>query len=135
MGKIDLGGIPLFAGLVSEDRARVAAVARRLHWAVGQVVLGEGEFAFDFYAITHGAAEVRHGARRVATLGDGDFFGEIGLVGQSAGNAARRRSATVIVTAPTEAVAIAGSDLRGLAQEIPMLREALDRAAAEREQT
>ena len=135
MGDVDLDGIPLFAGLAPEDRERAAAVARPLQWGVGQVALGEGEFAFDFYAIKHGAMEVRHGGQRVARLEDGDFFGEIGLVGRSAGNASRRRSATVVATSPTEAVAIAGSDLRRLAQEIPALREALNRAAAERNRT
>ncbi len=76
----DLQGIPLFAGLAPEDRARAAAVARRLEWEVGHVVVNEGEFAFDFYAIKQGAVEVRRGARRVAVLGDGDFFGELGVV-------------------------------------------------------
>jgi CRP-like cAMP-binding protein len=132
MGNVDLDGIPLFAGLMPEAREQAAAVARQLQWAVGHVALGEGEFAFDFYAIKHGAVEVLQAGQRVATLGDGDFFGEIGLVRRSASTTSRRRTATVVVTAPTEVVAIAGSDMRRLAEEIPALRAALDRAAAER---
>ena len=64
----DLEGIPLFAGLAPEDRARAAAVARRLEWDMGHVVLKEGEFAFDFYAIKQGAAEVLRGAQRLRCL-------------------------------------------------------------------
>lgn len=135
MGNVDLDAIPLFAGLVPEDREQAAAAARELHWEVGRVVLGEGEFAFDFYAIKHGAVEVLRDGQRLATLGDGDFFGEIGLVGDGGSHPSRRRSATVVATAPTEAVAIAGSDIRRLTQEIPALRDAINRAAAERSQT
>lgn len=128
----DLEGIPLFAGLAPEDRTRAAAVARRLEWDVGHVVVKQGEFAFDFYAITHGAVEVRRGAQRVAVLGTGDFFGELGVVPHDARRWSRRRTASVVVTARTEAVAIPGSDIRRLAGEIPTLQDALRGAAAER---
>ena len=127
-----LQGIPLFAGLAPEDRARAAAVARRLEWDVGHVVVKEGEFAFDFYAIKHGAAEVLRGAQRIAVLGAGDFFGELGVVPHDAHRWSRRRTASVVVTAPTEAVAIPGTDIRKLAEEIPTLQDALRRTAAER---
>ncbi len=133
MDNVELDGIPLFAGLLPEDREKAGAVARQLQWEIGHVALSQGEFAFDFYAIKHGAAEVLQAGQRIATLGDGDFFGEIGLAERSA-STSRRRSATVVMTAPTEAVAIAGSDMRRLTQEIPALREALDRAVAERSQ-
>ena len=136
MGTVDLDGIPLFAELNPEDRERAASAARELRWEVGHVALNEGEFAFDFYAIKHGAAEVQHAGQPVATLGVGDFFGEVGLLRRDAGGGtSRRRSATVVVTAPTEVIAISGSDMRRLTDEIPALRDALTQAAAERSQT
>jgi CRP/FNR family transcriptional regulator, cyclic AMP receptor protein len=135
MGNVDLDGIPLFAGLAAGDRDRVTGVARQLHWEVGHVALREGEFAFDFYAIRHGAVEVQHAGEPVATLGAGDFFGEIGLAPRDLSRPSRRRSATVVVTEPTDAVSIAASDLRSLSEAIPALREALERATAERSQT
>lgn len=135
MGAVDLDGIPLFAELNSADRERAASAARELQWEVGHVALNEGEFAFDFYAIRHGAAEVRHAGQPVATLGVGDFFGEVGLLRRNEGGTSRRRSATVVVTAPTEVIAISGSDMRRLTEEIPALRDALTQAAAERSQT
>ena len=132
MGEDYLDGIPLFAGLTPEARDRVAAVARRLHWEVGHVALREGEFAFDFYAIKHGGVEVRRADQRLATLGAGEFFGEIGLTRRSSSHASRRRSATVVVTMPTEVIAIPGSDMRKLMGEIPALEDALNQAATER---
>ena len=102
MGDVDLDGIPLFAGLAPEDRERAASVARQLRWEVGHVALKEGEFAFDFYAIKHGAAEVQRDGTTLAVLGVGDFFGEIGLGEDGARTSPRRRTATVVVTTPTE---------------------------------
>ena len=130
---VDLESIPLFAGLASEDRAHAASVARRREWDAGHIVVKEGEFAFDFYAITQGRAEVRHDGRAIAVLGAGDFFGELGVVPHDA-HWSRRRSASVVVTAPTEAVAIAGGDMRRLAEDIPKLGDALRIAAAARSQ-
>jgi len=135
MDDVELGAIPLFAALAPEDRERVARAARQLHWEAGDVALHEGEFAFDFYAIVTGAMEVQHHGERVATLGSGDFFGEIGLRGRDSTHAARRRSATVVVSAPTDAIAIVASDMRALSEAMPALRDALDRAWAERSQT
>jgi hypothetical protein len=135
MGNADLDGIPLFAGLSPEERARVASLSREMDWPVGHVALQEGEFAFDFYAIKHGAVEVQRQGQRLAVLGDGDFFGELGVVPYDARHWTRRRNATVVVTAPTRAVAIPGSEMRRLTEEIPPLAEALRRVAAERTQT
>ncbi len=126
-----LESIPLFAGLASEDRSHAASVARRLEWDVGHIAVKEGEFAFDFYAIKHGRAEVQHGGRAIAVLGAGDFFGELGVVPHD-DHWSRRRSASVVVTALTEAVAIAGADMRRLAADIPKLGDALRIAAAAR---
>jgi CRP-like cAMP-binding protein len=132
MGNVDLDGIPLFARLTPQDRERAGTVARQLQWEVGHIALREGEFAFDFYAIKRGAVEVRRAGQTLAVLGAGDFFGEIGLARHRAGNASRRRSATVVVIAPTEAVAIPANDMRRLTEAIPALGDALDRAVAER---
>jgi CRP/FNR family cyclic AMP-dependent transcriptional regulator len=129
MESVDLETIPLFAGLAREDRDRVAAVARRLRWNPGHVVVKEGEFAFDLYAIKEGAAEVQQGGERVSTLGSGDFFGELGVVRGNARRWPRRRSASVVITAPSDAIAIDGSDVRRLVADIPALREALLAAA------
>jgi CRP-like cAMP-binding protein len=125
----DLEGIPLFADLAPEELARVAAVARPLHWDSGHVALREGEFAFDLYAIKQGAAEVHRGGRRVATLGAGDFFGELGVTRAETGGFSRRRTASVIVTEATDVIAIDGGAVRDLAAEIPKLGAALREAA------
>jgi CRP-like cAMP-binding protein len=132
MESADIESVPIFAGLSPEDRARVATVTRALQLDVGHVVVNEGEFAFDFYAIKQGAAEVHRGGERVAELGPGDVFGELGVVADDTRHWKRRRSATVVITAPTEAIAIVGSDFRRLTEDIPMLRNAIRAITAKR---
>lgn len=132
MESVNLEAVPLFAALDPEDRARVATLARPMQWDVGHVVVREGEFAFDFYAIKDGAAVVQQGGHHLAALGAGDFFGELGVVPNDARHWSRRRTASVVVTAPTQAIAIDGSDVRRLVEEIPTLGDALRAAAAGR---
>jgi CRP-like cAMP-binding protein len=132
MDAADLQSIPLFAKLSPDEQARVAAAARPVHFEAGQVVVNEGEFAFDFYAIRDGAVEVRRGAEHIADLGAGDVLGELGVVPQLSRSWRRRRGATVVVTAPTDAIAIDGSELRRMTRDIPALAEAIRVVAAER---
>jgi CRP-like cAMP-binding protein len=125
----ELESIRLFADLTPAERARVASVARLLHWDVGHVAVREGEFAFDLYAIKQGEAEVQQGGRRIATLRAGDVFGELGVSRPDTGQWSRRRTASVVVKAPTEVIAIEGGAVRALIDEIPKLRAALHSAA------
>jgi CRP-like cAMP-binding protein len=46
----------------------------------GKELVKEGDYAHEFMAIEEGEAEVLRGGQRVATLGPGDFFGEIALL-------------------------------------------------------
>lgn len=130
MEDLELESIQLFADLTPAERARVASVARALHWDVGHVAVREGEFAFDLYAIKRGSAEVQQRGTRIAALGVGDLFGELGVTRPESGRWARRRTASVVVTAPTEVIAIDGGAVRELMDEIPKLGDAL-RSAAE----
>ena len=128
-----IASIPLFAGLARDEQERVASVSRSLALRVGEVVVNEGEFAFDFYALAGGGADVVRAGERIATLRAGDVFGEMGVV--SPGERSRwkrRRNASVVITAPGEAIVIEGSEFRRLADEIPALRNAIHATAASR---
>jgi CRP/FNR family cyclic AMP-dependent transcriptional regulator len=132
MDPTDIRSIPLFAGLSPDEQTRVAAAAQPIHFEAGEVIVSEGEFSFDFYAITSGAAEVQHDGGHVADLGPGDVLGEMGVIPQESRGGSRRRSATVVVTAPMEAIAIAGGEFRRMTEDIPALRDALRALVSER---
>jgi CRP-like cAMP-binding protein len=128
----DVESIPLFGGLSADERARVAGASRSVQLGLGQVVLSEGELAFDFYAIMRGAAEVRRTSGHVARLEAGDVFGEMGVVAGETRRSTRRRGASVFITAPTDAMVIDGGDFRRLIEDIPALGDAVRAIVAER---
>ena len=128
----DIARIPLFAQLDSAAHVRIAGAAKVVQLDTGEAAVREGEFAFDFYAIVRGSADVLHDGERLATLSAGDVFGELGVV-PNLGNAwSRRRNATVVATAPTEVIAIDGRAFRRLTEEVPALRRAVEAVAGDR---
>ena len=54
----------------------------------------EGEFAYEFFILEEGHAEVTANGEHLADLVPGDFFGEMGLVEHV------RRNASVVTTRP-----------------------------------
>lgn len=64
----------------------------------------EGDEGVGFFLIMSGKVQVKRGNTTLATLGPGDFFGEMALLDNY------RRSATVTATEPTETIALLRSD-------------------------
>jgi len=73
--------IPVLAALKEKDRKEILAHARQRTYAPGEAVVREGDSALNLFLIVRGQAHVASQARGdVATLGPGEFFGEVGLV-------------------------------------------------------
>ncbi|HEU0304263.1 MAG TPA: MFS transporter [Gaiellaceae bacterium] len=75
-----LASTPLFAPLPITTLERLAAHVRPVHAAAGSTVVEEGGAGDRFYLIGDGEVDVVHEGRRIATLGPGDYFGEIALL-------------------------------------------------------
>jgi CRP-like cAMP-binding protein len=110
-----LGRIPLFARCSKRELAEVAGVADELRVPEGRTLTTEGKHDRDLVVIVEGAAEVRRGGRTIATLGGGDFLGEIALV------TARPRTATVTTTAPSRLLVITERDFSDLMRRVPSI--------------
>lgn len=94
-----LSGSPLFEMLSSEELEYAAELSRPKHYTAGQVVFEEGELGDAVFVIASGDVEVSRrnasGAQKtIATLGQGQFFGEMSLVDKD------HRSATVRAKTP-----------------------------------
>jgi CRP-like cAMP-binding protein len=121
-----LKSIPLFAQLSERERADVARFADEVSVPAGKTLAEQGEFAYEFFVIEQGTAEVTKDGRVLAQLGPEDFFGEIGLV------EAERRTATVVAKSPMELIVIFGPNFRRLERELPELATQIRQAIRER---
>ena len=75
-----LAKVPLFSDCSQRDLQTVARVVREIPHEAGTVIAREGEPGVGLFIILDGTADVSIGGRKKATLGPGDFFGEIALL-------------------------------------------------------
>jgi putative flavoprotein involved in K+ transport len=69
------------------DAGQIAPFAQTQLVPSGTVIVKQGDYARDFYVIAQGTAHVRRNGEHLATLGQGEFFGEVGLLQTSWRNA------------------------------------------------
>jgi small-conductance mechanosensitive channel len=80
-----LDKVPLFEALPAEDRKKIAEEADIQDFGVGERIVEQGSPGDSLYVILEGACNVLleqkgRGTKNVATLGGGDFFGEMSLL-------------------------------------------------------
>jgi CRP/FNR family transcriptional regulator, cyclic AMP receptor protein len=121
-----LEAVGLFAELSRGELRRLATVTDEIVVPAGTRLIDEGAFAHEFLLILAGSAEVRRGGEPVATLGPGEFAGEIGAIRDV------RRNATVTATVELTAIVMTARDLRQLASDMPSIAAQIDAAIAAR---
>ena len=121
-----LKSIPLFASLSEKELQQVAHLADEVSVPEGQHLVDEGKFAHEFFVIEEGTAEVVHNKKTIATLGPGDFFGEIALIKTD------RRMASVVAKTPMELIVVFGPNFRSLNAELPAVSDKIEKAIEER---
>lgn len=109
----ELRKMALFAALPTDALEHLLTTLTIVHLEAGEMVFREGDTARDMFLLLDGEMEVlKHSKRgmeaRVALLGPGDWFGEMGLVD------IQPRSASVRAVAPSELLRIAAADLDSL---------------------
>jgi CRP-like cAMP-binding protein len=126
MDASSLQRIDLFKALSKSELEQLAQWTDEIDVPAGKVLASEGAIAYEFFVIQHGTAAVEIDGRRVAVLGPGEWFGEIGLI------AAERRTATVTATTPMRLVVIFGPNFRELARKLPSVAETIQAEIRER---
>src|SRR5262245_45018985 len=121
-----LAGVPLFASCSQPELARVADIATQLDEPEGKVLIREGAPGRDFFVLVEGTAEVRRGSRKVATLGPGDFAGEIALLTNAP------RTATVKATSPVTVLRVTTKGFGELLDTSPTIQRKVRKALADR---
>jgi CRP/FNR family cyclic AMP-dependent transcriptional regulator len=122
----DLASTPLFAGLDEPGRRIVAEWLEVDTVLPGRHLTHEATMGYAFYVLHEGTADVVVGSKVVRTLGPGDFFGEISILGDG------RQTATVTVTSPATVWTMFGTRFRQLQQAHPEIAAAIEKVAAQR---
>lgn len=121
-----LSSATLFDGLDAEAMERIAAVAIEVEFPADHVIVRQGEIGTGFFVIASGGARVVRDGGTVATLGPGDFFGELSVLD------GRPRVAQVLAEGPTTCLAIASWDFEALLLEEPRITLAILRGLVSR---
>ena len=125
--KIDLiKGVPLFASASKQELGEIASIADEIDLPEGKVLIKEGDTGREFFVLIAGTAEVTRGGRKVASIGPGDFFGEIALISRTP------RNATITTTSPVRALVITDRAFRQLLDHSPQIQIGVLSALAER---
>lgn len=110
-----LAQVPLFSALSKKEIGLIGRLADVIDVKDGYELTKEGATGREFFVIDEGNATVHRGTKKVATLGPGDFFGELSLIDGGP------RNATVKASGPTRVVVIGQREFLGLLDEIPNL--------------
>ena len=113
---------PLFEGLSRKELVELARLTDDLEAAPDKVLCKEGETGREFFVIIDGTVEVEAKGKHVATLGAGDFVGEIALLEQVP------RMATVTVKTPVRFFVLTREAFRHLVDQNPTVERKVLRA-------
>jgi CRP/FNR family transcriptional regulator, cyclic AMP receptor protein len=118
--------VPLFSQCSKKELADIAAVADEIDLSEGRELTRQGAPGREFFVLVEGEADVRRNGRKVRTLSDGDFFGEIALVTD------RPRTATVVARTPVRLLVVTDRAFRHMLEESPTMQTKVMAALADR---
>jgi CRP-like cAMP-binding protein len=116
----------LFTGLDPDQVRTIAGEATEVDFPAGRVIARQGEVGTGFFIIADGRVRVVRDGDVIATLGPGEFFGELSVLdGQP-------RIAQVVTEAPTRCLALASWDFERVLLAHPALALGIMRGLARR---
>ena len=110
-----LANIELFSELTNKEIKKVASYMTTIDVRQGCDLTVQGTVGREFMIIAEGEATVRRNGRLVATLGPGDFFGELAVI------AGVPRTATVTAESAMVVEALNRREFSSLLDESPKL--------------
>ena len=116
----------LCSGFRALKPAEIMALLDRLErreFAAGEVVVRQGDPGDRFYLVRSGRARVERDGRTVASLAEGQFFGELALLNRAP------RAATVTAETELSTLTLSAEQFTLLLREYPKLRESIESIA------
>lgn len=121
-----LANVRMFSSLNRKELSLVAKAADVVSVKAGSEVVQEGSPGHEFFLILDGEAVVKRGKRKIATLGPGNYFGEMALLDRGP------RSATIVADSDLKLVVLGQREFMGLLDQVPALSHKLLVAMATR---
>jgi CRP-like cAMP-binding protein len=109
----DLESVPLFGSLADSDLAEIAPWFEVREASPGDRLIGEGATGERFFVISEGEVAVTGLGYKIASLGPGEFFGEIALLGY------RQHLATVTASSQARFLVLSSEDFNRLRATYP----------------
>ncbi len=127
-----LAGVELFHTLRPDELRSLAARLRKVSFAPGESVLREGDEGDSLFMVTGGHVRVLLSrgpalSEHIATLGPGQFFGEMSLL------TGEPRSATVVAVEQVDCLVLGKQDLLNLFEQRPAVAEEMSALITERQ--
>ena len=108
-----ISSLTLFADLGGPQLEAISHIFEETTFAPGQRILRQGITGSNFYVVVDGEASVKIDGEERASIGRGDFFGEMSLLLGSA------PTADVIARTPLRCLVLAGPELHGFLDKYP----------------
>ncbi len=121
-----LGAVTLFSDLPRPQLEEIAHTFEEELFPEGQRILRQGFSGNNFYVIVEGEAAVRVDGSDLATLGKGDFFGEVSvLLGEAP-------TADVVALRPLRCLVLPGPEVEAFLVDHPRVMFRMLQASARR---
>ncbi|MFD0681739.1 MULTISPECIES: Npt1/Npt2 family nucleotide transporter [unclassified Paenibacillus] len=72
--------IELFSHLTQDDFIRLAQMVDEVEYEAGEAICSAGDFGDSMFGIIEGNVRVHRGSETFATLGEGEYFGEMAII-------------------------------------------------------
>ena len=107
--------VPLFSEMTDRQLRGLGKDGHERAFPADATVVRQGEKGIGLYLVLDGTMEVRRNGRRLASLGPGEFFGEMALFDDAA------RTADVIAVSPGRCLVLSKWEFWGFAMEEPKI--------------
>ncbi|MEP6640213.1 MAG: cyclic nucleotide-binding domain-containing protein [Chloroflexota bacterium] len=118
--------VPLFAGCGKDSLRLIERLADEVDVPDGYVLMRQGDGAQEFFLIVDGRVRIEQNGQRIASLGPGEFLGEIGLIDEG------QRTASAVTEGPAKLLVITHQGFHSLLDLSPAIHLEVMKALAAR---
>jgi CRP-like cAMP-binding protein len=115
-----LAEVSFLADLSRRERNGLLSFMTPTSVPAGKVLIRQGDAGREFFIIMNGTATVRRDGETIATVGPGDHFGEIAVLGNHV-----PRTATVTAITPMELEVLTPAELMAMLDHAPQIARRL----------